>query len=73
MSTHRDDKIEGTPEQLAGLLERLSNGKRYRITEVKEPEPASAATRKPAPRRVSAMGKYAFVPGGSEAFAEAGA
>jgi hypothetical protein len=31
-------KIEGTPEQLATWLERLPNGKRYRITAVEETE-----------------------------------
>ena len=59
--------IEGTPEQLAGWLGRLSNGKRYRITEIEMPEPAP--TQAPPPNRVSAMGKYAYVPGGSEEFA----
>jgi len=60
-------KFEGTPEQLAGWLERLSNGKRYRITEIEGQEPEIAQA--PPPHRVSAMGKYAFVHGGSEEFA----
>ena len=60
-------RIEGTPEQLAGWLGRLSNGKRYRITEIEGSEPE--ITQAPPPRHVSAMGKYAFVSGGSEEFA----
>lgn len=51
--------IEGTPEQLAAWLEHLPDGKRYRITEVKEPKPETA--QKPASTRVSAMGKYAGI------------
>lgn len=60
-------KFEGTPEQLAGWLERLSKRKRYRITEIEGPEPEIAQIS--SPHRVSAMGKYAFVSGGSEDFA----
>ncbi len=61
-------RIEGTPEQLIAWLERLPSEKRYRIT-VEEPEAVPAPAKKPSPRRVSAMGKYTFVPGGSEEFA----
>jgi hypothetical protein len=35
-------KMEGTPEQLARLLEQLSREKRYRIVEVKEDEESTA-------------------------------
>ena len=68
MANTETTKIEGTPEQLAGWLDRLSNGKRYRITEIEGSEPE--ITQAPPPsHRVSAMGKYAFVSGGSEEFA----
>ena len=48
-------KFEGTPEQLAGWLGRLSNGKRYRITEIDGPEPEITVAPPPACRRWVSM------------------
>ena len=67
MANTETTKIEGTPDQLAVWLQRLSSGKRYRITEIEAQEPAHIQGRQA--DRVSAMGKYANVPGGSEEFA----
>ena len=52
MALPDQDKIVGTPAQLAGWLAQLPAQKRYRLVEVEEAEPA-------VPTRVSAMGKYA--------------
>jgi hypothetical protein len=48
-------KIEGTPEQLAAWLERLPNGKRYRLEEVEDHQEAKQSMPVPSdtPARVT--------------------
>lgn len=73
---------EGTPQQLTAWLRHKQNSKRYRIMEVEqgnfavqeraaETQAIASAPVNTIAERPSALGKYAFVPGGSEEFARA--